>query len=68
MDDQTFPSIDAAVGHFFDLDEMLLSGDPAKLETARSWVAIHVARGVFRLSNNKYETYTQACNPNATTY
>lgn len=49
METETFASIDAAVGHFFNLDEMLASGDPAKLETARNWVAIHVARGVFRI-------------------
>ena len=50
MDAEKFVSIDAAVGHFFNLDEMLASGDPAELETARNWVAIHVARGVFRIT------------------
>lgn len=68
MHGQEFPSIDSAVGHFFNLDEMLTSGDPVRLETARNWVAIHVARGVFKIRNNKYETYTRECNPNATTY
>ncbi len=63
-----FASIDAAVGHFFNLNEMLELGDPHRLERARNWVAIHVARGVFQIRNNKYETYTRECNPNATTY
>ena len=54
MNDQEFPSIDAAVGHFFNLDELLATGDPARLETARNWVAIHVARGVFRLANTTF--------------
>jgi len=49
MDTLEFPSIDAAVGHFFNLDELLDLGEPYRLEYARNWVAMHVTKGAITL-------------------